>query len=261
LSQTFGDDRVYSNIEYPVGGGNWAEVDALVWLGDHALVIEAKGHSISDNFRAGAMDYAQFHFDDVVDKAFAQSGRAAAYLVSGGTELRRKNGGQAIDWQPVSKATRIAVSFERIDPFVLAAARVAQEQRSAPPTWVVCLADLLLVGDILAEPHEFFAYAALRAELAANPVVALLSEADALGAFLHDRLQAYKGLLKRGRATTVMLDHHAGRLNEYYSSLDVGLSVAKPSLRIPAEKVEQLGRLYATRSKKWAEEARRLVTP
>jgi hypothetical protein len=58
-----------------------------------------------------------------------------------------------------------------------------------------------------------------------------------------------------------MLDHHAGRLNEYYSSLDVGLSVAKPSLRIPAEKVEQLRRLYATRSKKWAEEARRLVTP
>jgi hypothetical protein len=64
----------------------------------------------------------------------------------------------------------------------------------------------------------------MRAELAANPVVALLSEADALG------------------------------------SLDVGLSVAKPSLRIPVEKVEQLRRLYATRSKKWAEEARR-ATP
>lgn len=47
-----------------------------------------------------------------------------------------------------------------------------------------------MVADILREPYEFSAYAAVRAELAASLVVALLSEANVFGAFLDGRLES-----------------------------------------------------------------------
>jgi hypothetical protein len=256
----FGSDRVYSNVEYPIPGKNWAEVDALVWLGDHALVIEGKGHALSDAFRAGEVDYARMHFADVVDRAFSQSERAARYLAEGGKKLRHKSGGPSIEWMPVSNASRIAVSFERIDPLVLVAARLAEEQRSAPPTWVVCLADLLMVAEILPEPHEFYAYAALRAELASNPVVALVSEADVLGAFLHDRLEFFRGLLKKSGVKSVMLDHHSGPLNAYFSSTAAGLPAQRPVLQVPEHVVETLRGLYSQKASDWPRRVRELIT-
>lgn len=258
LMGMFGSERVLSNVEYPIGGGNWAEVDALVRLGDHALVFEAKGHTISDQFRAGGTDYAEAHFLDVVVKAFSQSDRAARYLGRGGDKLRMKNGGQRIEWTPVAETTRIAVSFERIDPFVLAATRLVAEQQSGPSTWIVCLADLLMVADILREPYEFYAYAALRAALATDPVVALLSEADVLGAFLNDRLASYRRLLERGAMDVAMLDHHSEELNAYYSAATVGLPVERPTLRVPARLADTL-RALDTDSPGWAAEVRRLI--
>jgi len=258
LVEVFGNDRVLSNVEYPIGGGNWAEVDAVVRLGDHALVVEAKGHAISDRFRVGDTDYAEFHFLDVVSKAFSQSDRAARYLAEGGDKLRMKDGGPRVEWTPVAGTTRVAVSFERIDPFVLAATRLAAEHQSAPPTWVVCLADLLMVADILREPYEFYAYAALRAELAADPVVALLSEADVLGAFLNDRLESYRRLVGRGPTSVVMLDHHSQELNAYYSAVTAGLSVERPALRLPAGIADSLRGLDAD-SPGWAADVRRLL--
>lgn len=260
LREVFGRDRVLSNVEYPITGRNWAEVDALVWLGDHALVVEVKSHAISDRFRAGDVSYAERHFTDVVDSAFKQSDRAARYFGQGGDKLRGKNGGRRIEWTPVAGTTRIAVSFERIDPLVLVAARRADEKESAPPTWVVCLADLLMITDILREPYEFYAYAALRAELAANPAVALLSEADVLGAFLNDRLESYRNLVEEGAMTAAMLDHHSEELNAYYSATTAGLSADRPAVRLPAGLADTLRDLY-TDSREWASRVRELLTP
>lgn len=259
LEAIFGTDHVLANIEYPIPGTNWAEVDSLVWLGDHALVVECKGHGLSDAYRAGDVNYARAHFGDVVDHAFSQSERAANYLTSGGTKLRQKQGKVAINWLPVSGATRIVVSFERIDPFVLVAARLAEELRSSSPTWVVCLADLLLVADILSEPHEFFAYAFLRAELAKNSSVAFLSEADVLGAFLYDRLDSYRKLVASGDNQSVMLNHHSGPLNVYFGARALGFPAEKPTLKIPVATVRKLRKMYENSASDWTSRVRELV--
>ena len=119
LADVFGSDRVFANVEYPVGGGNWAELDTLVTLGRHALILEAKSNALHDAYRRGDTERIGYHVTDLLDTPFGQTGRASRYLPGGGTRLRHRDTGQVFEIPPIDSVDRIAVSLERIDPLVL----------------------------------------------------------------------------------------------------------------------------------------------
>lgn len=199
------------------------------------------------------------HFSDLVEAPFQQSHRAAEYLAGGGDKLREKGTQRRIDWQPVDAVTRIGVSLERIDPLVMVAAQVVEGKERTPPAWAICLSDLFMIADILPTPHEFFAYLSLRSAMAANPVSALISEADALGAFLHDRLRDYRGILAKSNVSVASLTHHAQDLNAYYSADAGGLQAAKPRLNLKDGLMDELDRLYQEGSSEWSDRVLRSI--
>lgn len=145
----------------------------------------------------------------------------------------------------------LAVSFERIDPFVLTAARLGDE--TAPPTWIVCLADLLLVAEVLDQPHEFFAYAYLRSKLGEDPRFNVISEVDVLGAFLADRARGIREMVGADGLTHAVVGHHATDLNNYFTSQAMGLPAERPRLAVDAGIEAELMRTYASGEPGWAD--------
>lgn len=227
MRQIFGDDRVQPNFEYPIGGGNWAECDVVVELPDHAIAIECKSGALADGYRAGEAEYTASTFATLVEDPFGQSARAAGFLTAGPGRWRTRGSQQKRDWPGVSAAIRIAVTLERIDPLALIAARADLSPKAGEATWVVCLADLLMIAEILDDPHSFAAYADLRAGLASNTSVAVISEVDLLGAFLHDRLKSLRKSAASGPNVLAGLNHYAGDLNAYFTMMTLGLSLPK----------------------------------
>jgi hypothetical protein len=219
----FGEDHVHPNFEYPIGSGNWAEADIVVRLPGHALAVECKSGALDDLYRYGDIDYAHSTFKTFIEDPFRQSARAATFLTCSDGKWRTRSTRRKHDWVRVPTVTRIAVSLERIDPLSMVATRVGLSDAAGDATWVVCLADLLLIAEILDTNHTFFAYAKLRAELAANPSVAVISEADLLGAFLHDRLRHLRRIADKPRHLRVRLTDHARELNRYFTAVTLGL--------------------------------------
>ena len=77
------------------------------------------------------------------------------------------------------------VSFERIDPLVVSARKLAGE-RAGHPVWVTNLADFLMVRDVLGDPASFLHYAKLREQLTETERQVYV-ESDALGDYLANR--------------------------------------------------------------------------
>ncbi len=260
LSRIFGEDRVHPQFEYPIGRGNWAECDVVVELPGHAIAIECKSGALADEFRQGDLDYAASTFMTLVDDPFRQSARAAVFLTAGPGKWRPKGSGTKRDWSGVGSASRIAVTLERIDPLALVAARADLSAKAGEATWVVCLADLLMIADILDDPHSFAAYMQLRCELAANPAVAVISESDVLGAFLHDRLKLLRKSAGSGPNVLAGLSHHAGDLNEYFTMMTVGLPLpVKPCVRVPERQMAQMTALWAGNDPRWLAAVRKHI--
>jgi hypothetical protein len=260
LSRVFGEERVHRKFEYPIGAGNWAECDIVVCLPGHALAVEVKSGALDDMYRSGDAEYAASTHKTLVDDPFRQSARAADFLRSG-NRFRTHGSKERHEWVAVSDVTRVAVSLERIDALAFASSRIEGATDGQGATWVVCLADLLMVVDILDNPHAFFAYAQVRAALAADPIVAVISEADLLGAFLHDRLKLLRrSVARRDGPTVASLGHHSHQLNEYFTPLAAGAPTPRrPSLKLKAAVHKELRHLFATSDPSWADTALRLV--
>ncbi|MEV6242471.1 hypothetical protein [Lentzea sp. NPDC051838] len=136
----------------------------------------------------------------------------------------------------------IVVTLERLDPLAanLLGAQGEGPDTERPVSWMVGLADLLMVADVLPSPEEFFAYAEMRARLATSPGISACTEADVLGFWCAKRID----LSESSSPAKVFpsfptIGHESHDLNRYYTAVTVAAGAVRafpeePPLPLPS---------------------------
>jgi len=225
LEKVFGTSSVHSTQHYDAASGQHGEIDTLV-ASEWPLVVEAKATALTEAGRRGAPRRVDSKVESILGKALEQTDRALTYIVDdGGRTFASTENGKSKRVLPdvVSGGTAIIATFERIDPFASGGLAVAGNVNR--PTWVVSLTDLLMVTEILTDPPAFHHYARTRAGMH-RAGASVFAEADALGAYLLDRLR----ILDRAAVDTrLVIGYSCDALNNFYTRQEAGLPVDKPT--------------------------------
>lgn len=231
LRHVVGDSRVLETQHYTSMTEGPGEIDVIV-PSEWPLVIEAKAGGLTDAGRRGRADRVATVADNVVNKGLDQTRRARTYIqTEGGRSFANSQGGQNVDHLPadLEGLTDIIVTFERMDPLHTAGPALVRQQGRA--VWVVSLADLLMVTDVLADAAAFHHYARTRAStLVSGPVVFM--ESDALGGYLVDRLVHQLAMAKQN-PDQLLLDYSSAEINKYFTLREMGQEAPRPTTGVP----------------------------
>ncbi len=233
LTKVFGTSNLRPSQHYALASGDKGEIDALVCT-EWPLVVEAKAIALTERGRRGYTDRVDKKLEEILGKALDQTDRALTYILDkSGRSLAPTQSRPQIRLLPddVAGGTAIIVTFERIDPF--ASGGLAVTGNVNRPTWVISLTDLLMVADVLADPAAFHHYARTRARIHSAQASAF-SEADALGAYLLDRLRIVDQSASEGPAR-IFIGYSCAEINDFYTRQEVGLEANKPTAGIPDE--------------------------
>ena len=231
LEKVFGASNVQSTQHYDLASGDHGEIDSLV-CAEWPMVVEAKAIALTEAGRRGAPRRVDTKLKDILGKALDQTDRALTYILDqGGRSFAPTANAKPAQLLPddVSGGTAVIVTFERIDPFASGGLAVAGNVNR--PTWVVSLTDLLMIADILTDPAAFHHYARTRADMHGARASAF-AEADALGAYLLDRLSI---LNSAAEDTRILIGYSCEALNNFYTRQEAELDAEKPTTGLPDE--------------------------
>ncbi|MGU3652858.1 hypothetical protein [Mycolicibacterium sp. A43C] len=235
LVNVFGAN-VHSTEHYDLAAGDHGEIDSLV-CAEWPLVVEAKAIALTESGRRGAPSRVDTKIEAILGKALDQTNRALTYILDErGRSFAPAPNGKLTQLLPdkVSGGTAVIVTFERIDPFAYGGLAVAGNVNRL--TWVVSLTDLLMVADVLTDPAAFHHYARTRAGMHVAEASAL-AEADALGAYLVDRLRI---LDSAAVDTQLVIGYSCEALNDFYTRQETGLECETPSTGVSDDVVTAL---------------------
>ena len=233
LEKVFGTSNLYSGHHYALACGDGGEIDSLV-CAEWPLVVEAKAIALTERGRRGYGDRVDKKVNEILGKALDQTGRALTYILDeGGRSFAPTENGRPLELLPVNVTggTAIIVTFERIDPFASGGLAVAGDVNR--PTWVVSLTDMLMVADILTDPAAFHHYARTRADMHSAGASAA-AEADALGAYLLDRLSILHNTAGE-KDTRILIGYSCEALNDFYTRQQMDLETDRPTTGVPHE--------------------------
>jgi hypothetical protein len=251
LAGVFGDARVLRRATYPAGD-QWPDIDVLVTLPDAAVVVEAKGGRFTDPARRGAPGRVKTKAREFVDKSVSQTARASLYLL-GNSVVLRDYSGRPIDFDRITDAVSIVVTLERVDPFATYIPDAGRRETYARENaiWLISLADLLLVAEVLSSPAEFYTYARTRSDINAAGAPLVFVEADALETWCYHRIQPVR--LQQGEAALLL--GGCERLNDHYTLLalnnDQNPAPPRPDSNVPTEVLDALNAALASRPSVW----------
>jgi hypothetical protein len=187
LTQIVRPDIVHSNLVY--GGG---EIDGLMQLDDHVLVVEAKSSTLSLPARRAAPDTTGEELAAIVSKARSQTARAIDYLVAAETAVFGTPAGRVeLDSTSMHFAHRILVTLDSMDAYVANSAMLdsAIGQDDGPVPFFACsLTDLRVLKDLVEWPCQFIHYLEKRSRLASQSRVIATEELDWFGFYLQHNL-------------------------------------------------------------------------
>lgn len=233
LRRVFGHELVAENQHYASQTDGWGEIDAFVRV-EWPIIVEAKAHGLTDPGRRGAPRRVATVAGNVIEKALEQTRRAHTYIWDeGGRSFASREGGRPVDQLPaqLSGITDMIVTFERMDPLAMQGPAVVHQQER--PVWIVNIADLLMVVEILTDAVSFHHYARTRATTTASgPIIYM--ESDGLGAYLHDRLAGARAKAAERPDDTVILGYTSSEINEFFTATELGEKAAKPTTGVPS---------------------------
>jgi len=213
LASVFGEDRVHAGVTYPVEESD-AEVDVLVSLPGATLIVECKGGRVSREGRRGAPRRVERHIQDIVERANTQNARTAQALKDG-TEFRT-SAKHSLGVERDATPFPITVTLERVDPFS-AFLGASEEASGDEQSWILNLADLILLADVLESPSDFMAYVEVRRRML-NSRTRILVEADALGSWCEDRLTRLDRLPDPSTGAWIdVVSRTSEWMNDYYT--------------------------------------------
>jgi hypothetical protein len=248
LREVFPPEIVHESQHYEdeiLGPG---EVDALV-SAEWPLIVEAKAHGLTEPGRRGAPSRVERVAGDVVAKALQQTERATKYVIE---RRRREFHAQGALSRPIlpetiTGTTEIVVTFERFDPIaMLGLAVVNHEPR---PVWIVGLADLLMVCEVLDHPTEFHHYCRTRADTSVTGP-AVYVESDAVGGYLVNRLR-----IPRQDDQMVILGYSSDSVNAYFTGKELGHEATRPRTGVPSDVLAALDMLLQVNTGLWVRAA------
>lgn len=257
LADVFGTERTHPNAEYQISATEWAEADTVVELPRVSVAVEAKGHRMTDAGRAAHPARVRKKFEELITDPLRQSDRTRNALLSAAA-VRNQRTKTAIDLGPAEQVLRVVVLLDRVDPFAGAAAAAAGKDLADGDdgyAWIVSLADLLMVTDLLRRPAELYAYIKTRCEQTATGSPRIISESDALGAWLRSR----EGVWDAPEDVVFMLEDSSEAINEYFTRLEMHNrhpehidAPLAPSTFIPPVVIAALDRLLTSNDDNWA---------
>ncbi|KRC46427.1 MULTISPECIES: nuclease-related domain-containing protein [unclassified Nocardioides] len=263
LREVFGE-RVYRSVTYPVEQSD-AEVDVLVRLPGALLVVECKGGRISREGRRGAPHRVDRHIKDIVERANDQNGRTIRAIRDGAPFVDAR--GRSLDLDANSVILPITVTLDRVDPFG-AYLGFADAESGVERSWIISLADLIMLAELLPSPSDFVAYVAKRRQMLRDEVLVYV-EADALGAWFEDRLSSIAAVSDpHNDRVTRLLRETSEWMNDYYAIEALRRSDApqdevddylrdhpmggqKPATRLPSAVIRSLDGLLQQEDPTW----------
>lgn len=256
LGGVFGAERTHANVEYPISATEWAETDTVVELPRVSVAVEVKGHRLTDAGRAADPARVRKKFGELITDPLFQSDRTRNALVSAAA-FRDRRSKAPIYLAPADHVLRVVVLLDRVDPFVGAAAAARMDAADGDDgyAWIVSLADLLMVTDLLTRPAELYFYIKTRCEQTAAGSPRIISESDALGAWLQSR----EGAWDAPKDVVFMLEDSSQVVNEYFTRLEMHTrhperidAPAVPSTFIPPVVLAALDRMLQANDGDWA---------
>jgi len=249
LAGIFGASRTHASVSYPAEGR--PDVDCVVSVPGDALVIECKAHLMTGAGRRGAPGRLATKFDELVTKPAKQAERFADHIRSGGSAYERSGSEIALPLDGNPTLPRIVITYERVDPLAsLGAARTGSTATTA--TWVLPLADLLVVADLLPWPSMFWHYATTRWRQAQYENILIVTEIDVLGLFLSDN-SVFESLKDKATLDVrAIVAPAAQKINDYYTAHpDIRLRFDKPVPRLPVTVLESLDQMMEDNCQHW----------
>lgn len=245
LRAIFGD-RVHRSVRYPTDEAD-AEIDVLVALPGAVLVVECKGGRFSRAGRRGAPRRVDRHVQDIVDRANDQNARTER-AIRDALPFTDTNG-HPIDIDPTATILPMTVTLDRMDPFG-AYLGFAEDGDNSQRSWLINLADLLLLAEVLPAPSDFVAYVVKRRTMLTDEVTVFV-EADSLGAWCEDRLTSIRTILDpKGNVVARMVSNTSDWMNDYFTTETISelqgeeeadhylrhhaKAAEKPNTRVPA---------------------------
>lgn len=248
LRAVYGSRRVHGPLSYSLDGKN-RELDCLCDLGGVIVLAECKAHRLTDPARRGAPARIKTKAGELVLAPLEQASAAAEYMSRGRRDFKDKQS-RIVTVSEAAEVLRIAVSFERIDPLSLQAALFADHSETTPGA-VFCLADLLMLAELLRDPSSLTAYLVARNELAQHPAVLAYMEADLLGGFIYDRLSTVRKAAASGTFDQIDLGYSADEVNAYFGQRDVGQDPTAPETGVPPIVLAGLNKLLDVGDTAW----------
>lgn len=249
VGRVFGIDRTFGSVEYAANGR--PDVDCIAVVPHDVLILECKAHSLTPAGRRGAPDRLSRKVDELVVKPSIQAARFADHLSRGRTVFGRFQKERPLVVDAASVLPRVVVTYEQVDP--LAAYR---SESGAPASreraWVVSLADLLVIADLLESPSSFWYYAVSRWQQCNETSLVVHAEGDMLGIFLENNA-FFSDLIKEGRSDIgVAVGPSAHEINDYYTTPpEVEAEVRKPHVLVPPQVIDMLDDAFHADDPRW----------
>ena len=256
LHEVFGSAHVFRNVIYPDTESD-AENDTIVSLPGVALLVEAKGGRFSAPGRRAAPLRVEKHAKELVEAGAKQNQRTARAIADG--KMLRDKEGRTVPTEPTDDVVPIVVTLDRVDPF---STFLGQPRDGGPEerNWVVNLADLVMLADILPTPEEFVAYARRRLQMVRDHVRVFV-EADCLGHWCEDRAARVQELSDPIGGSVRMVAETAEVMNDYFTQETIdeivpeasrrGPRISKPSTGIPPQVLATLEAERASGARQW----------
>ncbi len=250
LEKIFSTECTFGPLKYEVDG-NLCEADAAVILPPWGIAVEVKAHSLTPSGRRGAPGRLRKKAEELIELPISQAERFSRFLKEGGKEVVLSDG-RRVELPKIEQTSMLVATFERIDPLSHVASELPKAGGRDQRIWAICLADLLMVTEILRRPCEFWFYSCLRTEIGSNRKLTTTMEADILAGFLRDRLSEF---IKQSQQVDgrILLDYCADSINQYFTGSELGTNVEVPTLGIPSSVLDELDRLIKTQNRQWPE--------
>jgi hypothetical protein len=249
LARIFGAPRTHASVTYPAEGR--PDVDCVVSVPGDVLVIECKAHLMTGAGRRGAPGRLGTKFDELVTKPAKQAQRFADHIRNGGLAYDSSGSELAFPLNKNSILPRLVITYERVDPLAsLGAARADRTATTA--TWVLPLADLLVVADLLPWPSVFWYYATIRWRQAQDESLSVITEMDVLGLFLSSATDLAFLNDKTPLDAQAIVRPAGGKINNYYTAHPTIRSrIEKPTPGLPEAVVESLDQMMRDNYQHW----------
>jgi hypothetical protein len=257
LEEVFGRDHVFRNVRYPDTESD-AENDTIVSLPGLTLLVETKGGRFSAPGRRAAPLRVEKHAKELVEDGAKQNRRTAAAIADG--KILTAKDGRRVPVDPLDDVLPIVLTLDRVDPFSTYLGQ-PPEGGADERNWVVNLADLVMLADILPIPEEFVAYARRRLRMLREGVRVFV-EADCLGHWCEDRTAKIQKIVDPSGRGVRMVGETSDLMNEYFTqvalrefepeSLEHRPRVDKPTTGIPSHVLRSLEAERVGSNREWA---------